>query len=54
MTRKQMQKRRSIIVHQLCEMSREGWKNAKMSDYQPLEAELRTLEPALRRPTCRS
>ncbi len=49
MTQKQLRERRRIIVHQLCEMSRDGWRNAKMSDYQPLEAELRKIEPQIKR-----
>jgi len=49
MTRKQMQKRRAAIVTELCKLSRNGWRDAKPCDYQPLEAELRTLEPKLRR-----
>ncbi len=49
MTLSQMRKRRSIIVRQLCEMSRNGWKDAKPCDYLPLEAELRTIEPLLKR-----
>jgi len=34
-------KRRSIIIGQLCELSRNGWENAKPYDYEPLEQELK-------------
>lgn len=39
-------KRRSEIIRQLSELSRDGWVNAKPIDYLPLEAELRRLEDA--------
>ena len=34
-------KRRSIIIGQLCDLSKNGWANAKPCDYEPLERELR-------------
>lgn len=43
MTKKQ-RARRTAIIKQLSELSRDGWKNTKPCDYQPLEAELRQLE----------
>lgn len=38
------QQRRSAIIKQLAELSRNGWANAKPYDYEPLEAELRALQ----------
>jgi hypothetical protein len=37
-------KRRSEIIRELCNLSRDGWANAKPCDYEPLERELRELE----------
>lgn len=34
-------KRRLQIIRMLCDLSRNGWVNAKPEDYEPLEAELR-------------
>jgi hypothetical protein len=42
LTPEQIERRRKIIA-QLCELSCNGWRNAKPCDYQPLEAELRRL-----------
>lgn len=42
-TKKQLQDRINEIIKQLSEMSRDGWKNAKPYDYQPLEEELASL-----------
>lgn len=36
--------RAAIIRSELVRMSRDGWKNAKPEDYQPLERELREIE----------
>jgi hypothetical protein len=36
--------RRSEIIRQLCELSRNGWANARPCDYEPLERELREIE----------
>lgn len=44
MTRVQRRKRRSALIKVLCELSRDGWRNAIPADYLPLEAELRLLE----------
>jgi hypothetical protein len=40
---KKAEKRRREIIRTLCDLSREGWKNAKPYDYEPLERELREL-----------
>lgn len=45
---KYQQARRSAIIAQLSELSRDGWRAAKPYDYQHLEAELRELEAELR------
>ena len=45
---KYQQARRSAIIAQLCELSRNSWRDAKPCDYLPLEAELRKLEAELR------
>lgn len=37
-------KRRAEIIRQLCELSRNGWRDAKPSDYEPLERELREID----------
>jgi hypothetical protein len=37
-------KRRDEILSQLVELSRNGWRNARPSDYEPLERELREIE----------
>jgi hypothetical protein len=44
-------KRKSEIVRWLSEMSRNGWANARIEDYQPLERELRGWEPLQRMST---
>lgn len=36
--------RRSSIVKQLSELSRDGWAGARFEDYAPLEQELRALD----------
>lgn len=41
-------KRRSVIIKELSDMSRDGWKNARPTDYLPLEAELREIERKLK------
>jgi len=46
MTSKQ-RKRRSQIITELSNLSRDGWKNARSCDYEPLEAELRVLNAKL-------
>jgi replication fork clamp-binding protein CrfC len=48
-TQKQLRTRRSVIVAELTRMSYQGWHKFKASDYQPLEAELREIEPKLKR-----
>jgi len=45
---KELKKRRSGIISQLCKMSRNGWRDSKMSDYQPLEAELKQIDQTLK------
>lgn len=37
-------KRRSEIVRQLADLSRDGWANARPEDYRELEAELHDLD----------
>jgi len=49
MTTKKLRARRSRIIHQLCALSRDGWRNAKTADYWPLEAELRDIAAELHR-----
>lgn len=41
---KNQAKRRSEIIRQLSELSRNGWENARPSDYQPLERELSEID----------
>lgn len=41
---KAQRNRRSEIVRQLSELSRNGWENARECDYKPLERELAELE----------
>lgn len=48
MTRKQ-RARRIEIIKALSDLSRGGWANAKASDWEPLEAELRSLEKPIAR-----
>lgn len=36
--------RRSVIIGELAKLSRNGWAIARPCDYEPLEAELRSLE----------
>jgi len=36
--------RRSVIIHELSRLSRDGWRHAMPCDYLPLEAELREIE----------
>lgn len=40
-TPKRANKRKSVIISQLVELSRNGWANAKPEDYLPLEKELK-------------
>lgn len=44
MTHAQAAKRRSEIIRLLSELSRNGWRDARPCDYEPLERELRSLE----------
>ena len=37
-------KRKLEIIQQLADMSKDGWKNARPCDYEPLEQELREIE----------
>ena len=46
-TKAQKRKRISIITSELVRMSKDGWKNAKSYDYEPLEAELNKLRDEL-------
>lgn len=41
---KAQQKRRSELIRQLSELSRNGWASAQEYDYKPLEKELAELE----------
>jgi hypothetical protein len=41
---KKQQARRRVIIVELSQLSRNGWRHAKPYDYLPLEAELRQLE----------
>lgn len=43
MSKAQRERRRAIIA-QLVELSRKGWANARPTDYEPLERELREIE----------
>lgn len=43
MTKRDKQ-RRTEIIRQLAELSRNGWANARPCDYEPLERELREIE----------
>lgn len=43
MTNQAQRKRRSAIIRELSHLSRNGWAHAKPYDYEPLEAELKTL-----------
>ena len=36
-------KRLSLIIAELCKLSRNGWRNARPVDYQPLEKEFHEL-----------
>ncbi len=42
-SQKQLQQRRSAIINELTNMSRDGWHYSKTGDYWPLEAELREI-----------
>ena len=44
MSKGRSRKRRSDIIKQLSDLSRNGWANAHPCDYEPLEAELRELD----------
>jgi hypothetical protein len=44
MTKTQKQKRRSEIIKQLSDLSRNGWAGALECDYKPLEKELAELD----------
>lgn len=48
MTVKQRRDRISQIIRMLAEMSRDSWRHARPSDYQPLESELRRLQDEAR------
>ncbi len=41
---RKLQQRRAVIIQELSHMSRNGWRDAKPCDYQPLEQELRDIE----------
>jgi hypothetical protein len=43
---KTQKKRRSAIIRELSNLSKNGWNNARPEDYLPLESELRALEAA--------
>lgn len=43
MTTRQRQARISAIIHELCRLSRDGWRGARPIDYIPLERELKEL-----------
>jgi len=45
-------KRIAVLIHQLTELSKDGWRNAKPSDYLPIEAELSLLLKKLATPPC--
>lgn len=47
MTKRQMVKRRSDLIVELCKLSRNGWRDARPVDYQPLEAELNIINAKL-------
>jgi len=44
LNKRQRLERCAIIRSELVKMSRNGWRDAKPCDYEPLERELRTLE----------
>lgn len=44
---KKARKRAGEIIRELCRLSRDGWRHARLEDYQPLERELRALLGAL-------
>lgn len=46
---KQLRERRTSIVRQLSELSKDGWRHAKPLDYMPLERELVAIEEQLQR-----
>jgi len=48
-TQTQLTNRRRVIVNILSDLSRDGWRHAKPSDYEPLERELREIEAQLKR-----
>jgi len=48
MTKSALIKRRTAITRRLSELSLDGWRLAVPGDYQPLEAELRKIELALK------
>jgi len=41
---KRQKERRSEIIRALSELSRKGWRDARLCDYEPLERELREIE----------
>jgi hypothetical protein len=47
MTRKQIEKRRSLVIAELSAMSRNGWENVTSADWKPYEIELLMLNRAL-------
>jgi len=51
MTMAQLRARRSVLVNELSRLSKNGWRDAKPCDYVPLEAELRQIEPLIKRRT---
>ena len=42
--------RRSFLISQLVELSKDGWRHAKPYDYEPLERELREIDAKRDRP----
>lgn len=41
--RRRFNARKAAIIRQLADLSRNGWANATPADYEPLEAELRSM-----------
>lgn len=50
MSRAKVRARAAAIRSELVRLSRDGWRNAKPCDYEPLETELRTLDQKPARP----
>jgi hypothetical protein len=40
---KKEQARLTVVIHELANLSRDGWRNAKRVDWEPLERELQAL-----------